>query len=402
MKGSIKLLLVTIFMVFALVACTDTTTTATPTTAAPTTAAPTTAAPTTAAPTTVAPTTVAPTTVAPTTTAAPTTVAPTTTAAPTTTSPYFFDYDWEDEEWDGEQAFLDGEGDNFMIMGGFANTINNTGVIGPTSVWSFGYTPYDMGIYEATIEAKVQWTGSTNPDEIAVFSIRHLYAMHYDLQIFFDNGDVYTGVRFYNTSSNVLGDSTDITKGGQLSGQQFLEDTDYIVKLIYVYTGETTTDIYVYVNDILEIYLSDVTKQNQNGKFGIGASARTGLKVDYFRAYATDSEALTTPLLSNVTLAENWEFEEALGTAGSAILGDAYVEGYSFKTDGEGYLRTVTDAEGNLGPAAGWQLARTGYDMGIPTNYILQVKVMANNATGNATAIMRPSQIGRASCRERV
>ena len=49
-------------------------------------------------------------------------------------------------------------------------------------------------------------------------------------------------------------------------------------------------------------YLTDVTIQSANGKFGIGASVNTGLKVDYFRAYVTDPETLTTPLLKNVEL----------------------------------------------------------------------------------------------------
>lgn len=391
MKGKFKLLLMTFLLVFALVACNNATTAATTvaTTTAGTTAVTTTTAP---ATTTQAPTTTAPAT----TTQAATTIPPTTTEEVTTTtteSPYLFDYDWVSDEWNGEQAFADGEGDNFMIMDGYANTINNLGVIGPTSVWSFGYTPYDMNIGESTIEAKVQYTGSTNVDENAVFSIRHLYAMHYDLQIFFENGDVYTGVKFYNSSTNVLGDSTNITKGGQLSGQQFVQGEDYVVKLIYVYTGETTTDIYVYVNDILEIYLTDVAIQSPNGKFGIGASARTGLKVDYLRAYETDPESLSTPLLSGVTLSRGWEFDDVLGTAGSTILGDSYVEGYSFAADGDGYLRSVTDALGTFGPAASWQLARTGYDMAIPTNYVLQVKVRANSVSGlgSAVAAIRPS-----------
>jgi len=280
-----------------------------------------------------------------------------------------------------------------MIMSGYANTINNEGVIGPTSVWSFGYTPYDMGIGEATIEAKVEYVESSNADEIAVFSIRHLYAMHYDLQIFFENGDVYTGIRFYNSPSNVLGDSTNIEKGGQLSGQQFISGEEYVVKLIYDYTGETTTDIYVVVNDILEIYLPDVAIQSENGKFGIGASAHTSLKVDYLRAYVTDPEDIVAPLLTGVTLEENWEFDEVLGTAGSTILGDAYVEGNSFAADGDGYLRSLADGVGTFGPVTGWTSARTGYDMGIPTNYILQFKVRANSVSGvgSAMACVRPS-----------
>ncbi|MDD5293655.1 MAG: hypothetical protein PHW40_05020, partial [Candidatus Izemoplasmatales bacterium] len=271
MKRKLSLILLVMMVGLVFVACQN------QTTAAPTTAAPTTAAPTTAAPTTVAPT-VAPTTV-----------------APTTEAPFdgvFFDYDWEDDEWDGEQAFSDGEGDNFMIMGGFANTINNQGVIGPASSWAFGYTPYDMNVGEATIEAKVEYVSSAVADVPAVFSIRHLYAMHYDLQIFFENGDTYSGVRFYNSSTNVLGESTNLEKGGQLSGQRFVAGEEYVVQLVYDYTGETTTDIYVYVNDILEIYLEDVAIQSPNGKFGIGASIHTQLKVDYFRAVETDENTI--------------------------------------------------------------------------------------------------------------
>ncbi len=334
------------------------------------------------------------TTQAPVTTTQTTTTQPTTTTtAPTTASPYLFDYDWESSEWDGEQAFNDGEGDNFMLMDGYANTIDNLGTIGPASSWAFGYTPYDMNIGEATIEAKVIYNESRNPDEIAVFSIRHLYAMHYDLQIFFENGDAFTGVRFYNSSVNVLGDSTDITKGGQMSGQQFVANEEYVVKLIYDYTGETTTDLYVYVNDILEIYLTNVTIQNANGKFGIGASVNTSLKVDYFRAYVTDPETLTTPLLKNVQLFRGWEFDEAINTAGSTILGDAYVEGSSFAANGDGWLRTQVSLGGEFGPANGWSSARTGYDMGIPTNHIFQYKVNATtlDGTGSAVAVLRPS-----------
>jgi hypothetical protein len=343
--------------------------------------------------TTVAPTTATPTTVAPTTNA-PTTVAPTT-VAPTTEAPFdgvLFDYDWEDDEWDGEQAFSDGEGDNFMIMGGFANTINNQGVIGPASSWAFGYTPYDMNVGEATIEAKVEYVSSAVVDVPAVFSIRHLYAMHYDLQIFFENGDTYSGVRFYNSSTNVLGESTNLEKGGQLSGQRFVAGEEYVVHLIYDYTGETTTDIYVYVNNILEIYLEDVAIQSPNGKFGIGASIHTQLKVDYFRAVETDAFQPGDIALNNVTLFRGFEFNDDLGTTGASILGDAYAEGTSFATDGEGFLRSQSDNEGTFGPAPGWSSARTGYDMGIPANYIIKFKVHAfSESDGTAMACVRPS-----------
>jgi len=357
-------LMISLLFLFALIACESVTTTATTAATTATTQAP-----------------------------ATTTQPPTTTTVPTTESPYLFDHDWESSEWDGEQAFSDGEGDNFMLMDGYANTIDNQGAIGPTSSWAFGYTPYDMNIGEATIEAKVIYNESRNPDEIAVFSIRHLYAMHYDLQIFFENGDVFTGVRFYNSSVNVLGDSTDLTKGGQMSGQRFVADEEYVVRLVYDYTGETTTDLYVYVNDILEIYLTDVAIQSPNGKFGIGASVNTSLKVDYFRAYETDPETLTIPLLKNVELFRGWEFDDVLNTAGSSILGDAYVEGSSFAATGDGWLRTQVSLGGAFGPANGWSSARTGYDMGIPTNHIFQYKVNATTAdgTGSAVAVLRPS-----------
>jgi len=105
-------LMMSLLFLFALIACDSTTTAATTAT------------------------TQAPVTTTQSTTAQPTT----TTTVPTTASPYLFDYDWESSEWDGEQAFGDGEGDNFMLMDGYANTIDNQGTINPASSWAFGYS----------------------------------------------------------------------------------------------------------------------------------------------------------------------------------------------------------------------------------------------------------------------
>ena len=198
----------------------------------------------------------------------------------------FFNHDWEESDWDGEQAFADGEGNNFMIQGGKAHTINNSGKIGPCSSWSFAYTPYDMNIGECVVEAKVKYVGSSVENECAAFSIRHLYALFYDLQIFFENGDTYSGIRLYNSVSSYVGDSRDVNMGGQATDTRFVAGQDYVIKLAYEYVTDTTANVYVYVNDVLELFLEELPTQDVNAKFGIGASVYSHIEVDYFKCYS--------------------------------------------------------------------------------------------------------------------
>lgn len=208
----------------------------------------------------------------------------------------FFNYDWEESEWDGEQAFSDGEGNNFMIQNGKAHTINNSGKIGPCSSWSFAYTPYDMNIGECVIEAKVVYRGSSVEDEGAAFSIRHLYALFYDLQVFFENGNTYSGIRLYNSVSSYVGDSRDVNMGGQATDTRFVANQEYVIKLAYQYVTDTTANVYVYVNDVLELYLEELPMQDVNAKFGIGASVYSHMEIDYFKCYSPLPSDYTTPI----------------------------------------------------------------------------------------------------------
>ena len=314
----------------------------------------------------------------------------------------FFEFDWEESDWNGEQAFNDGEGNNWMVNNGKAHTITNSGAIGYNSSWSFGYTPYDQGIHETVIEAKVTYKGSSVEDEPAAFSIRHLYSLHYDLQIFFENGDTYSGVRFYNSSASTLGDSTKVKMGGQNSDQEFVRNTEYVIKLVYDYKTETTTDIYVFVNNILELYLPNVAKQSENAKFGMGASIYSHFEVDYFKAYSKLASDLATPInpddfpdepvepiepvepgdrevtgsitstYDNLVAFRSFDFNESLNTAGKTILGGD-LEGLGLNTDGEGYLSTLS-ATDTHGATPGWSSVRTPYDMNIPLDNIIEAK----------------------------
>mgnify|MGYP003297033921 CR=1 FL=1 len=59
-------------------------------------------------------------------------------------------------------------------------------------------------------------------------------------------------------------------------------DSDYI-KVAYKYVTDTTANMYVYVNDVLELFLKELPMQDVNAKFGIGASVYTHLEIDYFK-----------------------------------------------------------------------------------------------------------------------
>ena len=247
----------------------------------------------------------------------------------------FFNHDWEESDWDGEQAFADGEGNNFMIQGGKAHTINNSGKIGPCSSWSFAYTPYDMNIGECVVEAKVKYVGSSVENEGAAFSIRHLYALFYDLQIFFENGDTYSGIRLYNSVSSYVGDSRDVNMGGQATDTRFVAGQDYVIKLAYEYVTDTTANVYVFVNDTLELFLEELPMQDVNAKFGIGASVYSHIEVDYFKCYSPLDSDYATPInpddyqdlaktLVKTTAVKGWEevYVYATKADGTSLTGE--------------------------------------------------------------------------------
>ncbi|MCK7485935.1 MAG: hypothetical protein MZU97_10585 [Bacillus subtilis] len=175
-----------------------------------------------------------------------------------------------------------------------------------------------------------------------------------------------------------------------MSGQQFVAETEYVVRLVYDYTGEATTDLYVYVNDILEIYLEDVTIQSANGKFGIGASVNTSLKVGY--------SAPTSPIRNHHDAAAHGR--RTLPRLGIRRGRQYRRQQHSGRQQhrrlrllqaGDGWLRTQVSLGGEFGPANGWSSARTNYDMGIPTNHIFQYEVNATTADGTGSAVAHAS-----------
>lgn len=308
-----------------------------------------------------------------------------------------FDYDWEEEDWDGSRPFEDGEGNNFLLKDGKAHTINDSGKIGPCDSWSFTYTPYDLEIGECTVEAKVNCLGTKAEGTQGVFSIRHMYATNYDVQLNFATETSPSAVYLYNVNNGaVIASSLDPANGGQLSGSNIAMNEDHVVKLVYQYNDDETTEFFVYVDDVLEIYLPALPKQSPSAKFGFGASSGTNLEVDYFKCYPT--EGGHTPVIGAVNLVKGWEFNEDSVIKGSELEGmDAYTEGLALYTNGEGQLQSVSSVDGGVtfGPSS-WSSIRTGYDMGIPMNYMLQVRVKGISPEGEsgettALAALRPS-----------
>lgn len=313
---------------------------------------------------------------------------------------YFFNHDWESAEWNGTQAFEDGEGNNLMLQDGKAHTINNSGVIGPCDSWSFSYTPYDLGIGACTIEAKVNCLGTKTEGGVGTFSIRHMYSTNYDVQLVFATETTPSMVGLYNVNNGALiASSTDITNGGQLSGSRIGMNEDHIVKIVYEYNEDpSTTKFYVYVDDVLEIYLPDLPTQSTSAKFGLGASAGTHLEVDYFRCYENEATQ-AEPTVTKATLVKGWDFNETEVLPGSTLEGmDSYTEGKSLYTNGLGQLQSVSSTDNGeiVFGATSWSSIRTAYDMNIPANYVLQAKVCgisAEGAEGETTALaaLRPS-----------
>ncbi|MCK7485934.1 MAG: hypothetical protein MZU97_10580 [Bacillus subtilis] len=104
-----------------------------------------------------------------------------------------------------------------MLMDGYANTIDNQGTIGAASSWAFGYTPYDMehrrgrDRSEKSSTTKSRETPTKSRCSRSAISMRCITTCRSSST----TATFITGVRFYNSSSNVLGDNTDITKGGK-------------------------------------------------------------------------------------------------------------------------------------------------------------------------------------------
>lgn len=308
-----------------------------------------------------------------------------------------FSYDWEEEDWDGSRPFEDGEGNNFLLMSGKAHTINDSGVIGPCDSWSFTYTPYDLDIGECTIEAKVNCLGTKTEGGQGTFSIRHMYTINYDVQVNFATDTTPSSVYLYNVNNGaVIASSVDVANGGQLSGSKITMNEDHVVKVVYKYNEDDTTKLFVYVDDVLEIYLPALAKQSANAKFGFGASTGTNLEVDYFKCYPTEGDP--QPTISSANLVKSWEFNEDSVINGSELEGmDAYTEGLALYTNGEGQLQSVSSVDGGVTFGAGsWSSIRTAYNMNIPTDYILQVRIKGispEGAEGETTALaaLRPS-----------
>lgn len=211
---------------------------------------------------------------------------------PTEEKTYFFKYDWDEEDWDGIRPFEDGEGNNFLLMDGKAHTINNKGKIAPCDSWTFTYTPYDLGIDECTVEAKVTCLGHKVEGAQGVFSIRHLYATNYDVQITFANEGQGSIVNLYNVNNGaVIASSADPENGGVGTTGVITTGEEHVVKLVYRYNDdETTTQLLVYVDDVLWLHAPEIARQSRNAKFGFGASDGTNLEVDYFYCYPTEAE----------------------------------------------------------------------------------------------------------------
>ena len=61
--------------------------------------------------------------------------------------------------------------------------------------------------------------------------------------------------------------------------------------MVYRYNDdETTTQLLVYVDDVLWLHAPEIARQSRNAKFGFGASEGTNLEVDYFYCYPTEAE----------------------------------------------------------------------------------------------------------------
>ena len=86
------------------------------------------------------------------------------------------------------------------------------------------------------------------------------------------------------------------------------------------------------------------------------------------------------------TVFRSWEFDEAAGKTGAEVLGDSYVEGTGFLTDGEGYLCSVKEGT-TLGTSPSWSSSRAPYDLGIPANHVLEMKVVITSGI----AVLRTS-----------
>ncbi len=308
-----------------------------------------------------------------------------------------FNYDWAEEDWDGSRPFEDGEGNNFLLMSGKAHTINDSGKIGPCDSWSFTYTPYDLDIGECTVEAKVKCLGTKTEGAQGIFSIRHMYATNYDVQVNFATDTKPSSVYLYNVNNGaVIASSVDIANGGQLSGSRITMDEEHVVKVVYKYNDDDTTTFFVYVDGALEIYLPALAKQSPMAKFGFGASSGTNLEVDYFKCYPTEGDP--QPKISAANLVKGWDFNEDSVTKGSELEGmDAYTEGLALYTNGEGQLQSVSSVDGGVTfGASSWSSIRTAYDMNIPMNYVLQARIKGispEGAEGETTAVaaLRPS-----------
>ncbi len=179
------------------------------------------------------------------------------------------------------------EGYGFIVgTDGFASTVNASNVPAAAPSWTFENDGYDKNMAEFELEAKVRFDASTN--NTSVFAMRISYAGYYDVQFSAKNNvSGWQGVQIYKNGGVLAAQHDNVSKGGLITDGSLTITpyTDYIFRVRSMIIDSTTALVSVFVNDIKVIEISGLLREalNANANHGMGASAGSWIKTDYFR-----------------------------------------------------------------------------------------------------------------------
>lgn len=257
----------------------------------------------------------------------------------------------------GQQAFNtgDNEGKGIVVNGaGQATTVDDDGNEGVTSGWSFNYSGYDNDIPAMEIETKVQAVSAGVTQDTQVAALRIFYDRNIDMHVSFGHqGKGWSGIVAYGSGS---------LSGTLFSVQSDLltEDAYHVVIIKIVPNIDMKTSRVVILIDNTTV-MDEKTLEftlSKSSKFGVGASAGSYIKYDYYKVNRLIPHTGTRGGTNLIN--EKFDGEpthaNAFGTA---------EEGKGLFFNETGYITTV-DNDLNSGVAESWTYSYGSYDLDIP------------------------------------